>query len=66
MFFSKSVKIRIEKPLHDRLTEIAKVGGYSSVGEFIVHVLEKEAAKFDQAQDEQEVEKQLRGLGYIE
>ena len=34
--------------------------------EFVVHVLEKEAAKFDQAVDDAEVEKLLRGLGYIE
>ena len=41
-------------------------GGYSSTDEFIVHVLEKEAAKFDDATDDAEVQKQLRGLGYIE
>ena len=41
-------------------------GGYSSTEEFIVHVLEKEAAKFDGATDDEQVEKRLRGLGYIE
>jgi hypothetical protein len=44
----------------------ASAGGYSSTQEFIVHILEKEAAKFDDATDEAEVQKQLRGLGYIE
>jgi len=64
--FSNSVKVRINKTLYQRLEEIAKVGGYSSVDEFIVHILEKETARFDEAQDDAEVEKQLRGLGYIE
>jgi len=64
--FSKQAKIRIDRSLHRRLSRIAEVGGYSSVDEFIVHALEKEAGKFDPNQDDQEVEKQLRGLGYIE
>ena len=64
--FSGQQKIRIDKSLYDRLTEIAEVGGYSSVDEFITHILETEAGKFAEAQDDAEVEKQLRGLGYIE
>ena len=48
------------------LGEIASAGGYSSTEEFIVHILEKEAAKFEDATDDAEVQKQLRGLGYIE
>ncbi len=61
-----NAKVKIEKPLYERLAAIAQVAGYSSTDEFIVHILEKEAAKFDEADDEAEVEKQLRGLGYIE
>ena len=64
--FSNTVKIRVERTLHERLARIAEVGGYSSVDEFIVHVLEKEAGRLDASQDDAEVEKQLRGLGYIE
>ena len=66
MFFSSRAKVRIEKTLLDRLTEVAKVAGYANVEEFIVHILEREAEKFDQDQDDEEVEKRLRGLGYIE
>jgi hypothetical protein len=65
MFFSSS-NVKIDKPLYQRLAEIAAAGGYSSAEEFIVHILEREAAKFDDARDEAEVQKQLRGLGYIE
>ena len=64
--FSSDVKVKLSKPLHERLAEIASAGGYSSTDEFIVHILEKEAAKFDDATDDAEVQKQLRGLGYIE
>ena len=66
MILSSKKKVAIDKGLYDRLGGIAEVGGYSSLDEFIVHILEREAAKFDEAQDEAEVEKQLRGLGYIE
>jgi hypothetical protein len=64
--FSSDTKIKIAKPLYERLAEIASAGGYSSTEEFIVHILEKEAAKFEDAADEAEVKRQLRGLGYIE
>ena len=64
--FSSTVKTKIDKSLHAKLARIAAAGGYSSTDEFIVHILEKEAAKFDDAHDEAEAEKQLRGLGYIE
>ena len=64
--FSSNTKVKIDKQLYARLAEIAKTGGYSSTAEFVSHILEREAAKFDEADDEAEVEKQLRGLGYIE
>ncbi len=64
--FRFSTKIKLDRALYDRLTEIAKAGGYSSTDELVVHILEREAAKFSEADDDKEVEKQLRGLGYIE
>lgn len=64
--FGSDTKVKLAKPLYERLAEIAKAGGYSSAEEFIVHILEKEAAKFEDAVDDAEVRKQLRGLGYIE
>ena len=66
VMFSSDVKVKIAKPLYQRLSEIAQTGGYSSTDEFITHILEKEVAKFADAADEEEVKKQLRGLGYIE
>lgn len=64
--FSNQVKVKIAKDLYERLARVAQAGGYADVNEFIVHILDRESAQFDDAADEAEVEKQLRGLGYIE
>ncbi len=66
LMFRSNTKIKLDKALYDRLAEIAKAGGYSSTDELVVHILEREAAKFSDTDDDKEVEKQLRGLGYIE
>jgi uncharacterized protein (DUF1778 family) len=59
-------KIRIGKDLYATLKQAAVVAGYSSVDEFILHILERAAAEVTQAQSEEEVRKRLQGLGYIE
>lgn len=60
-------KIKIDRSLYEKLERAAADGGYASTDEFVRHVLERaaDARDGDQAEDE-EVEKQLRGLGYIE
>jgi hypothetical protein len=40
--------------------------GYSSPEEFVEHVLEKELAKLEDAESDQEIVKKLQGLGYLE
>lgn len=59
-------KIKIEPALYERLKTIAEKGGYSSVDEFVKNILEKEAAKFDDVDDDAALQERLRGLGYIE
>ncbi len=60
-------KIKIDKELYERVRGAAEKAGYTSVDEFIVHVLEREAEKLENlSSDEQEAEQQLRGLGYLE
>lgn len=59
-------KIKIGKDLYATLKKAADVAGYSSVDEFILHILETAAAEVEQAQSEAEVRKRLQGLGYIE
>ena len=41
------------------------MAGYSSSQEFITHCLEKEIAKLEESDSEEEVKKKLKGLGYI-
>ena len=59
-------KVKIERELYERLTKTAEQAGYSSVDEFVVHLLEKAAADAEKAQDKEDVRKRLQGLGYIE
>jgi len=58
-------KIKLEDGLYDKLKTVAAKGGYSSVDEFVRHVLEKAVAEVDEAASEEEVRKRLEGLGYL-
>ena len=64
--FGSYVKIKIEKSLYEKLARRAKEGGYSDTDEYLNHVLERDAGKSDSQNTESQIEKQLRGLGYIE
>jgi len=59
-------KIKIDSNLFSRAKDAAASAGYSSVEEFITHIIETEVAKHETSDDEQKVTDQLRGLGYIE
>ena len=48
-----------------RVKRYADLAGYSSVDEFVTHVLEKELAKLEGSDSEEEIKKKLKGLGYI-
>ena len=58
-------RIKLDKALLARVKRRADLAGYSSVDEFIAHLLEKEVARLDEAESEQELKKKLKGLGYI-
>jgi hypothetical protein len=58
-------RIKLDKALLARVKRYAAIAGYSSVEEFITHVLEKEMKHLDGAQSEEEIKKRLKGLGYI-
>jgi hypothetical protein len=58
-------KVRISKDLYDQLRVIAEVKGYSSVDEYVTHVLETEVTREVKTGDDPRVEERLRGLGYI-
>jgi len=60
-----SAKVKLDKTLLDKVTKYAEMSGYSSAEEFITHCLEKEIAKIEEADSEEEIKKKLKGLGYI-
>jgi hypothetical protein len=57
--------IKLDKALLAKVKRYADLAGYSSVQEFITHVLEKEIAHLETAGTEDEIKKRLKGLGYI-
>ncbi len=59
-------KIKIDKELFNRAKDAAEAAGYSSVEEFVTYIIETEVAKNESSDTDDQVEEQLRGLGYIE
>ncbi len=59
-------KIKIDSNLFDRMKKATEVAGYSSVEEFVTHIIEKELTKYETSKSDEKVADQLRGLGYIE
>ena len=57
--------VTLDKALLAKLKRYAELSGYSSVEEFITHVLEKEIAPLEAAASEEEIKKRLKGLGYL-
>ena len=60
------MKIKLDDALADRARRAAEAAGYSSLEEFIQHLIEKELARVEKSDPKEEVTKQLRGLGYLE
>lgn len=59
-------KVKLNKQVIDRCKKCAAIAGYSSVEEFIEHVLEKELKQIEGGGgSDQAIAESLRGLGYI-
>lgn len=58
-------KVKLDKGLLEKVKKYAEMSGYSSAEEFIIHCLEKEIAKLEESDSEEEIKKKLKGLGYI-
>ncbi len=58
-------KIKLDKDLLKKVEKYAAMAGYSSKEEFVTHCLEREIAKLESADSQEEIEKKLKGLGYI-
>ena len=59
-------KIKIDSALFARAKNVVEVAGYSSLEEFVTHIIEKEVVKYEQTNADEKTAEQLRGLGYIE
>ena len=60
-----TVKVAVDKALFAKIKKYAEMSGYSSPEEFVTHCLEKEVAKIEESDSEEEIKKKLKGLGYI-
>lgn len=58
--------VKINSDLWAKVKKCAEVGGYSSPQEFVEHVLEKELARVEEAQSDEEIARKLKGLGYLD
>jgi hypothetical protein len=58
-------KVKLSKELYEKLKKYSDLAGYSSVEEFVTHLLEKEITQLDKGASEEEIKRQLQGLGYI-
>jgi predicted DNA-binding protein len=63
---SSKTSVKLNKSLCERARVLAEKTGYSSLEEYIEHVLERETAKLEEASTREDVEKKLKGLGYLE
>jgi metal-responsive CopG/Arc/MetJ family transcriptional regulator len=57
--------LKIDKDLLEKVKKFAKIAGYSSPEEFVTHALEKEIAKLEESDSEEDIKEKLKGLGYI-
>ena len=58
-------KIKIDKDLYKKAKYFAENEGYSSVEEFVSHILEKIVNQSEPGENDEDVLKRLQGLGYI-
>ena len=58
--------VRLSSDLWRRVEQCAAKTGYSSAQELIEHAIEKELARLEDAEAHEEVERRLKGLGYLE
>jgi hypothetical protein len=58
-------RIKIDRVLYERLEKAARLGGYATTPEFILHILEKAAEAVADTESEEAVRQRLQGLGYL-
>ncbi|MFN7143897.1 MAG: hypothetical protein ACK4YP_08990 [Myxococcota bacterium] len=63
--FGKTVSVKIDKDLYERVKKVADVAGYATPEEFVQHILEKEMLHFEDTKNDADIRAKLKGLGYI-
>jgi hypothetical protein len=63
---STKASVKLNKSLYERAQTHSDKAGYSSVDEFVEHLLERELARLEEATSRADVESKLKGLGYLE
>jgi hypothetical protein len=58
--------LKFDKDLMDRIKKCSELAGYSSPEEFVQHIVEKELARLEDAESDEEIVKKMKGLGYLE
>jgi hypothetical protein len=62
--FVFSPKLRLDPELHRKAEKHALALGYSSLEEFVSHLLEREMEPLS-AEDKEKLDERLKGLGYL-
>lgn len=65
---TRKLRLRLDDDTASRLDKVAVAGGYSSVEELVLHIIEREIAQLDPRESEsvEEIRRKLEGLGYME
>jgi metal-responsive CopG/Arc/MetJ family transcriptional regulator len=58
--------LKFDKDLIERIKKCSELAGYSSPEEFVQHIVEKELARLEDAESDEEIVKKMKGLGYLE
>ena len=58
-------KVKLDKELYNKAKQFSEKAGYSSVDEFLVHLLEKVVNTSEVGETDEDLLKRLQGLGYI-
>lgn len=62
----KQPSVKLRKELWERVKRCAGLAGYSSPEEFVEHIIERELAKLEDAETDEQVLNKLKGLGYLQ
>jgi hypothetical protein len=60
-----SNRVKLDPDLLARAKRCASAAGYASVDEFVAHIVERAIRELEDSDDEQELKRRLKGLGYL-